>query len=266
MAREYPASPKAQQLLESKKQRLTYILVVSALCVAFYVLGAWQNTTLPKPVADSAAIARVGCDPAKTQSSSSVPSFGTATGEALDFDAHHRLTINDTYAGSALQPFPACGLNFSEYTPCEDRTRGRRFDRAMMAYRERHCPGKDEQIQCLIPAPPGYQTPFKWPQSRDYAWFSNIPHKELSIEKAVQNWIQVEGNKFRFPGGGTMFPRGADAYIDDISKLISLSDGKIRTAIDTGCGVRGRISCVQLCRCCGDAHAAAAVVVIATGS
>jgi hypothetical protein len=265
MAREYPASPKAQQLLESKKQRLTYILVVSALCVAFYVLGAWQNTTLPKPVADSAAIARVGCDPAKTQSSSSVPSFGTATGEALDFDAHHRLTINDTYADSALQPFPSCALNFSEYTPCEDRTRGRRFDRAMMAYRERHCPGKDEQIQCLIPAPPGYQTPFKWPQSRDYAWFSNIPHKELSIEKAVQNWIQVEGNKFRFPGGGTMFPRGADAYIDDISKLISLSDGKIRTAIDTGCGVRGRISCVQLCRCCGDAHAAAAVVV-ATGS
>lgn len=35
-----------------------------------------------------------------------------------------------------------------------------------------------------------------------------------------------------------MFPRGADAYIDDIADLIpALSTGDIRTAIDTGCGV-----------------------------
>jgi len=34
-----------------------------------------------------------------------------------------------------------------------------------------------------------------------------------------------------------MFPNGADAYIDDIGKLINLKDGSIRTAIDTGCGV-----------------------------
>lgn len=57
------------------------------------------------------------------------------------------------------------------------------------------------------------------------------------MEKAVQNWIRYEGDKFRFPGGGTMFPNGADAYIDDIGKLINLNDGSIRTAIDTGCGV-----------------------------
>jgi hypothetical protein len=35
-----------------------------------------------------------------------------------------------------------------------------------------------------------------------------------------------------------MFPRGAGAYIDDIGKLINLKDGSIRTALDTGCGVR----------------------------
>lgn len=57
------------------------------------------------------------------------------------------------------------------------------------------------------------------------------------MEKAVQNWIRVDGDKFRFPGGGTMFPRGADAYIDDIAKLVPLSDGTIRTVVDTGCGV-----------------------------
>ncbi|KAJ8770183.1 hypothetical protein K2173_011518 [Erythroxylum novogranatense] len=34
-----------------------------------------------------------------------------------------------------------------------------------------------------------------------------------------------------------MFPNGADAYIDDIGKLINLKDGSIRTAVDTGCGL-----------------------------
>jgi hypothetical protein len=35
-----------------------------------------------------------------------------------------------------------------------------------------------------------------------------------------------------------MFPHGADAYIDDIGKIIPLHDGSIRTALDTGCGVQ----------------------------
>ncbi|KAL2540130.1 putative methyltransferase PMT18 [Abeliophyllum distichum] len=75
------------------------------------------------------------------------------------------------------------------------------------------------------------------PLSRDLVWYANVPHKELTVEKAVQNWIRYEDDRFRFPGGGTMFPHGADAYIDDIGKLINLKDGSIRTAIDTGCGV-----------------------------
>ncbi|KAI0520573.1 hypothetical protein KFK09_008049 [Dendrobium nobile] len=91
----------------------------------------------------------------------------------------------------------------------------------MLVYRERHCPTKDELIRCLIPAPPGYKKPFKWPQSRDYAWLRVI---------------------VSFPGGGTMFPEGADAYIDDINELIPLTDGSIRTAIDTGCCKLGSLS------------------------
>ena len=112
----------------------------------------------------------------------------------------------------------------------------------MLIYRERHCPGKEELVRCLIPAPPKYKSPFKWPQSRDYDWYGNIPHKELSVEKAQQHWVQVEGDRFKFPGGGTMFPRGADAYIDELNALTPLTDGSIRTAIDTGCGVRNFIS------------------------
>ncbi|CBI34642.3 unnamed protein product, partial [Vitis vinifera] len=212
MAKEYSGSPKHHQL-ESKRKRLTWILGVSGLCILFYILGAWQNTT-PAPSNQSEVYSRVG--------------------SSLDFESHHQVEINNS---GGTQSFPPCDMSYSEYTPCQDPVRARKFDRNMLKYRERHCPTKDELLLCLIPAPPKYKNPFKWPQSRDYAWYDNIPHKELSIEKAVQNWIQVEGDRFRFPGGGTMFPRGADAYIDDINELIPLTGGTIRTAIDTGCGV-----------------------------
>ncbi|KAL9315087.1 hypothetical protein ACSQ67_016088 [Phaseolus vulgaris] len=48
-----------------------------------------------------------------------------------------------------------------------------------------------------------------------------------------------------------MFPRGASAYIDDIGKLINLKDGSIRTAIDTGCGVRAFLNRMRLKRILG---------------
>ncbi|KAK6158523.1 hypothetical protein DH2020_005837 [Rehmannia glutinosa] len=47
-----------------------------------------------------------------------------------------------------------------------------------------------------------------------------------------------EGEKFLFPGGGTMFPNGVSKYVDLMQDLIpGMKDGTIRTAIDTGCGV-----------------------------
>lgn len=137
-----------------------------------------------------------------------------------------------------MKAYPACGVEYSEYTPCEGTKRALKFERERLIYRERHCPEKGDLLKCRIPAPYGYRNPPAWPASRDVAWYSNVPHKELTVEKAVQNWIIYEGDRFRFPGGGTMFPNGADAYIDDIGKLINLKDGSIRTAIDTGCGVR----------------------------
>uniref|UniRef100_A0A1D1XI75 Methyltransferase n=1 Tax=Anthurium amnicola TaxID=1678845 RepID=A0A1D1XI75_9ARAE len=231
MAKEYPGSPKIHQL-ESKRKRLTWILGVSALCVVFYILGAWQNTASTTS-GSSSDVSKVGCSEGSLQSSKTVGS-SPSTG-SLDFEAHHVVGTNETSSGS--RKLPPCDMTYSEYTPCQDPKRARKFEKKMLIYRERHCPNKEELLECMIPAPPKYKNPFKWPQSRDYAWYDNIPHRELSIEKAVQNWIQVEGDRFRFPGGGTMFPRGADAYIDDIDALISLTDGGIRTAIDTGCGV-----------------------------
>ncbi|XP_073285524.1 probable methyltransferase PMT18 [Primulina huaijiensis] len=232
MGKEYSGSPKPHQL-ELKRKRLTWILAVSGLCVFFYVLGGWQSSSRA-PISQSDVYSRVGCDDNKANSVHVQSLSSSTSADSLDFESHHQLLVNSS---DNSETFPPCDMSYSEYTPCQDQQRGRKFDRNMLKYRERHCPAKEELLRCLIPAPPNYKNPFKWPQSRDYAWYANIPHKELSVEKAVQNWIQVEGDRFRFPGGGTMFPRGADAYIDDINALIPLTDGTIRTAVDTGCGV-----------------------------
>ncbi|XP_057415228.1 probable methyltransferase PMT18 [Lotus japonicus] len=230
MPKDYNGSPKHYNQFEAKRNRLTWIFGVSGLCILSYIMGAWKNT--PTPYNQSSDVyTKVDCNTGSTPSGSlSIPSSTSN----LDFESHHYIEINSS---GGVQEFPPCDMKYSEYTPCQDPNRGRKFDRNMLKYRERHCPTKEELLYCLIPAPPKYKTPLKWPQSRDYAWYDNIPHKELSIEKAIQNWIQVEGDRFRFPGGGTMFPRGADAYIDDINELIPLRSGHIRTAIDTGCGV-----------------------------
>ncbi|KAK8583567.1 hypothetical protein V6N13_108919 [Hibiscus sabdariffa] len=229
MAREYGGSQSHHQL-EVKRRRLTWILGVSGLCILFYVLGAWQAT----PSTRYDLYTKVGCDNSTATSDNNGNAARNGSLTNLDFTSHHQVAIDSS---RTVNHFPACDMSYSEYTPCQDKVRGRKFPREMMKFRERHCPAKEEQLLCLIPAPPNYKTPFKWPQSRDYAWYDNIPHRELSIEKAVQNWIQVEGDRFRFPGGGTMFAEGADVYIDDIGKLIPLTNGNIRTAVDTGCGV-----------------------------
>ncbi|KAG6504491.1 hypothetical protein ZIOFF_036825 [Zingiber officinale] len=233
MAKEYPGSPKIHTL-EIKRNRVTYIVFISGVCILFYVLGAWQGAApVPSVLNPISNWEKADCDHHAEMASTSWSEGNVDV--ALDFEAHHQLSLDETTI--AIEKFPSCAAELSEYTPCEDFSRGKEFPREKLAYRERHCPSKHELLQCLIPAPPKYKTPFRWPQSRDYAWYDNIPHKELSIEKAVQNWIQVKGERFMFPGGGTMFPLGADAYIDDINALVSLTDGRIRTAIDTGCGV-----------------------------
>lgn len=212
------------KLFNTKNLTLYHITLVVILCTTFYLIGIWQHSVGTISSSSSADFL------------SSVPCSSLKTTQ-LDFLSHH-LPPDTPSETARVTQFPPCDPSFSEYTPCEDVQRSLKFDRDMLIYRERHCPEKDELLKCRIPAPYGYKVPFRWPESREFSWFANVPHKELTIEKKNQNWIKVEGDRFRFPGGGTMFPHGADAYIDDIDKLINLKDGSIRTAIDTGCGVR----------------------------
>lgn len=217
-----------------KRVNLLSIAVIGLLCSASYLFGIWQHggggTT--SFAASSTILTTVSCNHDNSNNNNNNSNSVTT----LDFAVHHGAE-DSAFAAPQRRDFPACDAKYSEYTPCEDVARSLKFTRDRLIYRERHCPAKGEELRCLIPAPAGYRNPFPWPASREVAWFANVPHKELTVEKAVQNWIHVEGDKFRFPGGGTMFPNGADAYIDDIGRLINLRDGSIRTAIDTGCGV-----------------------------
>ncbi|KAG5231326.1 methyltransferase [Salix suchowensis] len=197
---------------KSKKLNLYKITVTIILCTVFYLAGSYQNSRGAVPVNNtSSSINEVF--PCAT------PNHNTTT---LDFEARH-FAPDPAPLVERAHHLPPCDPKYSEHTPCEDA--------------EQALPRKHEILKCRVPAPYGYKPPFRWPESREFAWYANVPHKELTVEKKNQNWVHVEGKRLRFPGGGTMFPRGADAYIDDIGKLIDLGDGSIRTAIDTGCGV-----------------------------
>ncbi|KAH9541158.1 hypothetical protein CY35_14G046300 [Sphagnum magellanicum] len=221
MGKDKPSSPKVHHFDYARRRRVTWLLTVAGLCCFFYLLGDWQNGGA---ISSSLALNKASISVADCVSST------------LDFGAHHGSPSTNK-DGTEVRQFPPCDMKYSEYTPCEDPIRGLNFPREMLAYRERHCPGKNELLKCLIPAPPGYKNPIPWPQSRDYAWYANTPHKELTVEKAIQKWVQFQGEKLYFPGGGTFSTGGAEKYIEDIAALIPINDGTIRTAIDTGCGV-----------------------------
>ncbi|KAI4302145.1 hypothetical protein MLD38_037929 [Melastoma candidum] len=200
------------------------IFVAVGLCCFFYILGTWQRSGFGKGDRIALAVTRSDADCDAVSS--------------LNFETHHgNETAPMDDSGSDPKVFEPCQAQYVDYTPCQDQQRAMTFPRENMNYRERHCPPDEEKLHCLIPAPNGYVTPFPWPKSRDYVPYANAPYKALTVEKAIQNWIQYEGNVFRFPGGGTQFPQGADKYIDQLASVIPISNGTVRTALDTGCGV-----------------------------
>ncbi|PIN24080.1 hypothetical protein CDL12_03201 [Handroanthus impetiginosus] len=209
---------------DSRTRSSVSIFIVAGLCCFFYLLGAWQRSGFGK--GDSIALEMV-----KSGENCNILSN-------LNFETHHggEAGVIDE-SDSKVTVYKPCHPRYADYTPCQDQKRAMTFPRENMIYRERHCPSQEQKLHCLIPAPKGYVTPFPWPKSRDYVPYANAPYKSLTVEKAIQNWIQYEGNVFRFPGGGTQFPQGADKYIDQLASVIPIENGTVRTALDTGCGV-----------------------------
>ncbi|XP_060214601.1 probable methyltransferase PMT2 isoform X2 [Lycium barbarum] len=200
------------------------IFIIAGLCCFFYLLGAWQRSGFGKGDSIALAVTKTAgenCD--------ILPN--------LNFETRHAGEAGGSDESEEVEELKPCDPQYTDYTPCQDQKRAMTFPRENMNYRERHCPPQEEKLHCLIPAPKGYVTPFPWPKSRDYVPYANAPYKSLTVEKAIQNWVQYEGNVFRFPGGGTQFPQGADKYIDQLASVVPIENGTVRTALDTGCGV-----------------------------
>ncbi|KAJ1693528.1 hypothetical protein LUZ63_010226 [Rhynchospora breviuscula] len=195
------------------------IIILVSLCCFFYVLGAWQKSGTGR--GDSIAL-RI----TKETDCTTLPN--------LYFETHHNR--GDTTL-TTVRVFEPCEEQHTDYTPCQDPSRSMRLPKENMVYTERHCPSEQEKLRCLIPAPKGYVAPFPWPKSRDFVPYKNVPYKSLTVDEAVQSSVQFDGDVFKFPGGGSMFPQGADAYIDELATVVPIKDGTIRTALDTGCGV-----------------------------
>ena len=198
---------------DNRKKSSMKVFIIVGLCGFFYIVGLWQRSGFGK--GDSIAL-----------------EVTKNTDCTILSDLNYETPHNDGDAETHnVKEFKLCDDSYIDYTPCDDQTR------AMTFLQERHCPPQEEKLNCLIPAPRGYATPYPWPKSRDYVPYANVPHKSLTLEKAVQNWIQHDGHVFRFRGGGMQFPQGVDAYIDELASIIPLDNGMIRTALDTGCGV-----------------------------
>lgn len=198
---------------DNRTRRSFSLFILFGLCCFFYLLGAWQRSGFGKGDSIAHEITK--------KADCSVVSN-------LNIETHHGVgvkNLDDLISESKI--YEPCDDRFIDYTPCQEN----------MKYRERHCPPDNEKLNCLIPAPKGYVTPFLWPKCRDYVPFANVPHTSLRDEKADENWIQYEGNVFRFPGGEPHFSHGVDAYIDQIASVIPISNGVVRTVLDTGCGV-----------------------------
>lgn len=212
---------------------LRLLLLLLLLCSFSYLLAALQRTSGGGAAHFSSYLLPLApCTNLSSSCSSNTTTTISSTVITLDFNTHQ-----GAYAAAGRRHFPVCDDRYTDYTPCHDHSRSLKFPQERHAHMERHCPPKNEILRCLVQPPAGYRRSLPWPESRDAAWFANVPYKKLVAEKGNQNWVRVEGDRFRFPGGGTTFPRGADAYIKEIGRLIPLHDGSIRTALDTGCGV-----------------------------
>ncbi|KAG4157669.1 hypothetical protein ERO13_D02G077500v2 [Gossypium hirsutum] len=176
-----------------------------------------------------------------SNSTTGLTEFSDGDEEGREQEEEERKSKSDGDVRVGVEKYKVCDKSKVDHIPCLDNKKAiKLFSKSEKGEKyERHCPGKDEMLDCVIPRPEGYQRSIPWPQSRDEVWFSNMPHTRLVEDKGGQNWISIKKDKFIFPGGGTQFIHGADQYLNQISQMVpEISFGhRVRVALDIGCGV-----------------------------
>ncbi|WJX49564.1 hypothetical protein P8452_35981 [Trifolium repens] len=54
--------------------------------------------------------------------------------------------------------------------------------------------------------------PIRWPKSRDECWYRNVPYNWINKQKSNQHSLRKEGERFLFPGCGTVENRTFDDF------------------------------------------------------
>ncbi|KAL5559697.1 hypothetical protein UlMin_035908 [Ulmus minor] len=139
-----------------------------------------------------------------------------------------------------IEKFKLCDDRMNNYIPCLDNLEQKnRFNSSQKGEKfERHCPGKEKALSCVVPSPKGYKKRIPWPESKDEVWSSNVPHRPVGA-KGGQNLIAIKGDKLIFPRDRTQFSQGTDKYLDQISEMVpDIAFGnKTRVVLDIGGGV-----------------------------
>lgn len=208
-----------------KTTRSVSFLTIAALCGFFYLIGAWRRSGSGK--GDSIALEIM-----KAAENCNLLS-------ELEFKIHHGGEFgraNDSRFQVKL--FNPCDDKYVDYTPCQDQTRA--MDEKM-DYRARNCPHEEDKLHCLVPAPKGYVAPFRWPKSRHYVPYVNVPYQSLTAGRVAREWVWIEGDVFVFP------TNAVKAYIEQLASVIPMENGTVRTALDIGCGVSQYFTNCTIC-------------------
>lgn len=86
-----------------------------------------------------------------------------------EWESENRTESVEGESEFRVKKFGVCDMSFRDYIPCLDNVEAiRKLESSEKGEKfERHCPGKDQGLNCLVPSPKGYRTPIPWPRSRD---------------------------------------------------------------------------------------------------
>lgn len=221
------------------------ITLIVLLLPLFYLFGSFSTIAITSTTVSTSTTTNTTPNCTSTQRISKDAKTEPIDSQNLDFSTHHHSSKSIIVHRTHHESIEFCPKNFTNYCPCQDINRVKYISKERFFHRERHCPLSDnEKLRCLVPQPKRYRNPFPWPKSRDMAWYHNVPSKKLTVVKKSQNWVRLEGDYLIFPGGGTSFPKGVQAYLKFINKVLPLKSGRIRTALDIGCGVSLNFVCM----------------------
>lgn len=80
---------------------------------------------------------------------------------------------SDGEVSAIIEKYKVCETSKVDYIPCLDNEDAiKMFNGSEKGEKyERHCPRKDQMLECVVPRPEGYQRSIPWPQSRDEVSF-----------------------------------------------------------------------------------------------